>query len=167
MVPEVIAKRCPNQQRFQDSAQPQNNKEEPSSIKEDIEKNENTAVRFWSAGNSILLSSYLNFLLVFVPVGIAVHFAGLNPIYVFAFNAIAIVPLAGLLSHATESVARRMGDTVGALVNITFGNAVELIILYVVLSFFQAQTNTFSMYVSNFRFGKKIFDIIDIQESLF
>ncbi|CCU81472.1 vacuolar H+/Ca2+ exchanger/membrane bound cation transporter [Blumeria hordei DH14] len=127
MVPEVIAKKCPNQQRFQDSAQPQNNKEEPSSIK-DEEKNENTAVRFWSAGNSILLSSYLNFLLIFVPVGIAVHFAGLNPIYVFAFNAIAIVPLAGLLSHATESVARRMGDTVGALVNITFGNAVELII---------------------------------------
>lgn len=133
MVPEVIAKRCPNQQRFQDSAQPQNNKEEPSSIKEDIEKNENTAVRFWSAGNSILLSSYLNFLLVFVPVGIAVHFAGLNPIYVFAFNAIAIVPLAGLLSHATESVARRMGDTVGALVNITFGNAVELIIFIIAL----------------------------------
>lgn len=47
---------------------------------------------------------------------------------VFAINAIAIVPLAGLLSHATESVASRMGDTVGALINVTFGNAVELII---------------------------------------
>lgn len=47
---------------------------------------------------------------------------------VFAMNAIAIVPLAGLLSHATESVASRMGDTAGALVNVTFGNAVELII---------------------------------------
>jgi len=47
---------------------------------------------------------------------------------VFAMNAIAIVPLAGLLSHATESVASQLGDTVGALMNITFGNAVELII---------------------------------------
>ncbi|KAI4271845.1 MAG: hypothetical protein LQ337_005713 [Flavoplaca oasis] len=43
-------------------------------------------------------------------------------------NAVAIIPLAGLLSYATESVAREMGDTVGALMNVTFGNAVELII---------------------------------------
>ncbi len=43
-------------------------------------------------------------------------------------NAIAIVPLAGLLGHATESVSSRFGDTVGALMNVTFGNAVELII---------------------------------------
>ncbi len=47
---------------------------------------------------------------------------------IFAMNAIAIIPLAGLLSHATESVASRLGDTVGALLNVTFGNAVELII---------------------------------------
>jgi Ca2+:H+ antiporter len=48
---------------------------------------------------------------------------------IFAMNAIAISPLAGLLSYATQSVASRMGDTVGALMNVTFGNAVELIIL--------------------------------------
>jgi Ca2+:H+ antiporter len=47
---------------------------------------------------------------------------------VFAMNAVAIVPLAGVLSYATESVASRLGDTVGALMNVTFGNAVELII---------------------------------------
>jgi Ca2+:H+ antiporter len=66
---------------------------------------------------------------VFVPVGIAVQVANLDPTIIFVMNAIAIVPLAGLLSHATESVAKRMGDTVGALMNVTFGNAVELIIL--------------------------------------
>ena len=44
-------------------------------------------------------------------------------------NAIAIIPLSGLLSYATESVASTMGDTVGALMNVTFGNAVELVIL--------------------------------------
>jgi len=70
----------------------------------------------------------MNVLLVFVPVGIAVHFVKASAGIVFAMNAIAIIPLAGLLSHATESVAVRMGDTIGALMNVTFGNAVELII---------------------------------------
>lgn len=76
----------------------------------------------------ILFSSYINVLLVFVPVGIAVNFTGASAGIIFAMNAIAIIPLAGLLSHATESVAVRMGDTIGALMNVTFGNAVELII---------------------------------------
>jgi len=53
---------------------------------------------------------------------------------VFGLNAIAIVPLAGLLSHATESVASRCGDTVAALMNVTFGNAVELIIFMYVFN---------------------------------
>lgn len=94
----------------------------------------NVAIRFWRTAKSIILSSWLNILLVFVPAGIAVQAAGVNPTIVFALNAIAIIPLAGLLSHATESVASRMGDTVGALMNVTFGNAVELIILYVIIS---------------------------------
>lgn len=72
-------------------------------------------------------------LLVFVPVGIASHFAGLSQSIIFAMNAIAIIPLAGLLSHATESVSKRLGDTVGALMNVTFGNAVELIIFIIAL----------------------------------
>jgi Ca2+:H+ antiporter len=81
----------------------------------------------------ILFSSPINVLLVFVPVGIAVHFVPVSAGVVFAMNAIAIVPLAGLLSHATESVASRLGDTVGALMNVTFGNAVELIIFIIAL----------------------------------
>ncbi|KAI9849074.1 MAG: hypothetical protein M1838_000275 [Thelocarpon superellum] len=85
-------------------------------------------LRFYQTTRSIILSSWLNLLLVFVPIGIAVKFANASPTLVFAMNAIAIVPLARLLSYATESVARRMGDTIGALMNVTFGNAVELII---------------------------------------
>ena len=85
--------------------------------------------RIYNIVKEILLSSIMNVLLVFVPVGIAINFAGVSPTIVFAVNAIAIIPLAGLLSHATESVASSMGDTVGALMNVTFGNAVELIIL--------------------------------------
>ena len=88
-------------------------------------------VRFTGHTKRALCHSWVNVLLVFVPVGIAVQAAGLNPGLIFAMNAIAIIPLAGLLSHATECVASRLGDTVGALINVTFGNAVELIILYV------------------------------------
>ena len=99
-------------------------------IEEETPK-KNVATRFWLTAKSIILSSYINWLLVFVPVGIASKAANLQPGVVFGMNAIAIIPLAGLLSHATESVAKRMGDTIGALMNITFGNAVELIILHV------------------------------------
>jgi Sodium/calcium exchanger protein len=38
------------------------------------------------------------------------------------------VPLAALLSHATESVAEKTGDTVGGLLNATLGNLTELVI---------------------------------------
>jgi Ca2+:H+ antiporter len=91
-------------------------------------------MRFWLTFKAIMLSSYINLLLVFVPVGIASKAANLQPGVIFGMNAVAIIPLAGLLSHATESVAKRMGDTIGALMNVTFGNAVELIILYVLTS---------------------------------
>ncbi len=87
-------------------------------------------VRFWIAFKAVLFNSRLNVLLAFVPAGIAVaQLHGVSPGLVFALNAVAIVPLAGLLSFATESVAHRLGDSLGALLNVTFGNAVELIIL--------------------------------------
>ena len=101
--------------------------ETPASIEE--EQKQNVFIRFYETLKEILLSSIINVLLVFVPVGIALNFTSVSPTVVFAMNAIAIIPLAGLLSHATESVASSMGDTIGALMNVTFGNAVELIIL--------------------------------------
>lgn len=95
------------------------------------EKKPVIVIRLYRTLKDILLSRWLNSLLIFVPIGIAVQAAGVNPTIVFAMNAIAIIPLAGLLSYATESVASELGDTIGALMNVTFGNAVELIILYV------------------------------------
>ncbi|SPO02401.1 related to manganese resistance protein [Cephalotrichum gorgonifer] len=89
----------------------------------------NILVRFYLTTRAILFHSYVNLLLVFVPAGIAVQAVPGVPVgAVFAINSVAIIPLAGLLSHATESVASKLGDTVGALLNVTFGNAVELII---------------------------------------
>ncbi|KAI2786907.1 hypothetical protein POX_g09303 [Penicillium oxalicum] len=89
--------------------------------------------RFVSHTKDAICHSWVNVLLIFVPVGIAVEAAGLNPAVIFAMNAVAIIPLAGLLSHATESVASRLGDTMGALINVSFGNAVELIIFIIAL----------------------------------
>lgn len=120
-----------------------------SPAKSEVEGTSNTAVtttkpsrgirlkngikRFGAHTKEALLHSYVNILLVFVPAGIAVQAAGVNPAVVFALNAIAIIPLAGLLTHATESVALRLGDTLGALLNVSFGNAVELIIFIIAL----------------------------------
>jgi len=46
----------------------------------------------------------------------------------FVLSVLAIVPLAALLSHATEAVAAKTGDTVGGLLNATLGNLTELVI---------------------------------------
>lgn len=89
--------------------------------------------RFFAHMWAALFHSWINVLLVFVPVGIVADAVGLSPGIVFAMNAIAIVPLAGLLSFATEAVAARLGDTLGALLNVSFGNAVELIIFIIAL----------------------------------
>lgn len=75
-----------------------------------------------------LASNYVNVLLVTVPAGIIVGAMGLNPTAVFIINFLAIVPLAGLLSFATEELSVKLGQTLGGLMNATFGNAVELIV---------------------------------------
>jgi Ca2+:H+ antiporter len=93
----------------------------------------NGSGRFYNHTKDAICHSWINVLLVFVPVGIACEAAGLDPAIIFAMNAVAIIPLAGILSHATESVASRLGDTIGALINVTFGNAVELIIFIIAL----------------------------------
>jgi Ca2+:H+ antiporter len=46
----------------------------------------------------------------------------------FVLSVLAIIPLAAMLSHSTESVAAKTGDTVGGLLNATLGNLTELII---------------------------------------
>ncbi|KAJ6265077.1 hypothetical protein Dda_1232 [Drechslerella dactyloides] len=80
-----------------------------------------------------LLSSYVNIMLVFVPVGIALHFTSVSPIIIFVMNFLAIIPLAGTLSFATEEIALRTGETIGGLLNASFGNAVELIVSIIAL----------------------------------
>jgi Ca2+:H+ antiporter len=75
-----------------------------------------------------LASNYVNVLLVFVPLGIIAGAMDWSPNTVFALNFLAIVPLAALLSFATEELSAKLGQTIGGLMNATFGNAVELIV---------------------------------------
>ena len=48
----------------------------------------------------------LNWLLVFLPIGIGLNWFGASPILVFLASALAIVPLAGLMGDATEALAK-------------------------------------------------------------
>ena len=72
-------------------------------------------------------------LLVFVPLAPLAHLLHWGGIATFVFAALAIVPLAGLMGEATETLAARLGAGVGGLLNATFGNAAELIIAMVAL----------------------------------
>ncbi|KAH8803358.1 Ca2+ transporter [Xylogone sp. PMI_703] len=78
--------------------------------------------------------TWLNILFVFVPIGAVSYFCKAHPSIVFTSNAIAIIPLSGLLTFATEVIANNMGDAIGALMNITFGNLIEVVILMALLS---------------------------------
>ncbi|KAI5283721.1 hypothetical protein KEM54_001907, partial [Ascosphaera aggregata] len=81
----------------------------------------------------ILLSSWINVLLIAAPAGIALNYAHVNSVAVFVVNFLAIIPLAAMLSNATEEIALRTGETMGGLLNATFGNAVELIVSLIAL----------------------------------
>ena len=71
----------------------------------------------------------LLWLLVFVPVALAAEKLNHEAHTLhFILSVLAILPLAILLSHATESVAVKTGDSVGGLLNATLGNLTELVI---------------------------------------
>lgn len=68
-----------------------------------------------------------------MPLGIVAGELEWSAPWVFTLNFLAIIPLAAVLSFATEEIAGRLGETLGGLVNATFGNAVELIVSIVAL----------------------------------
>ena len=51
----------------------------------------------------------------------------------FLLSLLAIIPMGGFISHATEGVAAKTGDTIGGLLNATLGNLTELVIVFAVI----------------------------------
>jgi len=86
----------------------------------------------WNQIKASLFGAKINFMLVFVPVGFVLNYLHLKGnsmgVLVFVINFLAIIPLAAILSYATEELALRVGETLGGLLNASFGNAVELIV---------------------------------------
>ncbi|OAX41165.1 Calcium/proton exchanger [Rhizopogon vinicolor AM-OR11-026] len=89
----------------------------------------------WSSIRAIILSSWLNVLLVFIPISWAVNFALPDQhTLIFIFTFLAIIPLAKLLAFATDELSIRVGQTLAGLLNATLGNAVELIVSIIALT---------------------------------
>ncbi|KAJ6505948.1 calcium/proton exchanger [Mycena vulgaris] len=84
---------------------------------------------------SIITASWLNLLLVFIPISWAFNFADKDQhTLVFVFSFLAIIPLAKLLAFATDELSMRVGQTLAGLLNATLGNAVELIVAIIALT---------------------------------
>jgi Ca2+:H+ antiporter len=67
-------------------------------------------------------------LVPFIPTAIGLDVAGAPSTLVFFSSALGVVPTAALMGRATEELADRSGPGIGGLLNVTFGNAPELII---------------------------------------
>lgn len=80
------------------------------------------------SGIATVLCSWINILLIFVPLGIYSHMKEWSAAARFSCNFVAIVPLAAILGASTECLAAHTGQMIGGLLNATFGNAVEMIV---------------------------------------
>jgi Ca2+:H+ antiporter len=63
-----------------------------------------------------------------IPLAIVLDVAGASPIAIFFVSAGGVIPTAALMGRATEELAARSGPGIGGLLNVTFGNAPEIII---------------------------------------
>ncbi|CCM04421.1 uncharacterized protein FIBRA_06598 [Fibroporia radiculosa] len=75
-----------------------------------------------------LFGSWVNVLLIFIPLSFASHVLNWDAALRFSFSFFAIMPLAALLGTATEQLSMQVGQTLAGLLNATFGNAVEIIV---------------------------------------
>jgi Ca2+:H+ antiporter len=70
---------------------------------------------------------------IFIPVAVVLEIAHAGPVLVFAAAALGVIPCAAVMGEATEAIAARTGPGIGGLLNVTFGNAPELIIAFFAL----------------------------------
>ena len=75
----------------------------------------------------------VHYLGVFIPAAIALELAHASPLLVFSAAALGVIPCAAVMGEATEAIAAKSGPGIGGLLNVTFGNAPELIIAFFAL----------------------------------
>jgi Ca2+:H+ antiporter len=71
---------------------------------------------------------------VFIPIAVALELAHASPTLVFLAAALGVIPTAALMGESTEHLAAKTGPGIGGLLNVTFGNAPELIIAFFALN---------------------------------
>ena len=82
---------------------------------------------------AFIRSKPLTVLIVAVPLAIIAEFGHWDPVWVFTFSALGVVPMADAIGDATESLAVRTGPRISGLLNATLGNAAELIITIIAI----------------------------------
>jgi Ca2+:H+ antiporter len=75
----------------------------------------------------------VHYLAVFIPAAIVLELTHASPVVVFGAAAVGVIPCAAVMGEATEAIAARTGPGIGGLLNVTFGNAPELIIAFFAL----------------------------------
>jgi Ca2+:H+ antiporter len=75
----------------------------------------------------------VHYLGLFIPVAVALELADASSVLIFSAAALAVIPCAAVMGEATEAIAARTGPGIGGLLNVTFGNAPELIIAFFAL----------------------------------
>ena len=80
------------------------------------------------AGSSCGPQGWPYLLVPFIPIAIVLDLADASEALIFVCSALGIIPTAALMGRATEELAARSGPGIGGLLNVTFGNAPELII---------------------------------------
>jgi Ca2+:H+ antiporter len=120
-----------------------NKKDKMSSLMDEEQGNQEKArlnskdvkeISFAQSAREMFLTSYLNILLLATPIAIISYGIGASDVVTFLFSLIALAPLAERLGFVTEQLALHTNETVGGLLNATFGNATELIVSVTALS---------------------------------
>ncbi|KAG1849242.1 calcium proton exchanger [Suillus subluteus] len=91
--------------------------------------------RDWRSIRAIILSSWFNVLLLFIPISWSINFALPDQrTLIFVLTFLAIIPLAKLRAYTTDDLSIRVSQTLAGLLNATLENVVELIVSIIALT---------------------------------
>lgn len=91
-------------------------------------------ITFKQSTYAIFTKGPINILLVFIPIALIFYFNEWSESWVFLFSLISLAPLAERLGYITEQLSIHTNETIGGLLNATFGNATELIVAITALN---------------------------------